>query len=226
MSRSDQRLTRLDSSVVNARVGNEYFFFDGGAHASSTEISDPKSPQYAPRPRFDHCSSLINKKLYVHHGQGCFFTEPVVDEYDILSEEWSCRTTTGDVLEAKSGIASAHKGNKFYTFGGEIKARQYTNILSELDISSMLWRTLRPLNPQKAPIPKKDAAMISYQDYLVIFGGLGVSAGGHKGSKYERGGADEVWTNEVTLYDINRSKFVSVMDGGEPRASCTYSLYL
>jgi len=192
--------------IIGARVGSKLMLYDGDKQVDML-ISDPTSYSYIPEPRFDHCSSIAGKNLYIHRGIGCSSSGSVVEEYDPHSERWNRRSTTGDIPEAKSGIACAHRENKLYTFGGEIKPKLCSNVLSELDTTTMIWKTLSPIDSQGANLrPKKDTAMISYKDYLVIFGGLVILPGSSKRMKFLRGSGTEVWTNEVTLFDVKRSK--------------------
>ncbi len=181
------------SHIIGARCGTKLMLYEREKQVEVL-INDPTSHSYIPESRFDHCSSFVGKNLYVHRGVSCSFSGPVVEEYDPQSERWNRRSTTGDVPEAKSGIACAHRENKLYTFGGEIMPKLCSNVLSELDTSSMIWSTLSPRDQQNVPYPRKDAAMISFKDYLVVFGGFGGTS------------ITKVWTNEVSLFDIKRSK--------------------
>ncbi len=199
-------MSRHDSYVLETRVRDTLRVFDGDT-PKKIVINDPTTQSYTPEPRFDHCSSFVGKNLYVHRGVSCSFSGPVVEEYDPQSERWNRRSTTGDVPEAKSGIACAHRENKLYTFGGEIMPKLCSNVLSELDTTTMIWKTLSPQDSQEALRPKKDAAMISFKDYLVIFGGLVILPGSSKKLKFLKGTGTEVWTNEVTLFDVKRSKW-------------------
>ena len=136
--------------------------------------------------------------------------ESVINFCDITNETWTQKDTTGDIPKANFGIASAHRGNKLYAFGGEVtyNGRDYNNTLSELDVSTLEWRELHPENPQDAPIPKKDSAMISYLHYLLVYGGVGMFGEheGHKYAKYTGHGGSIAFNNEVTLFDIERSE--------------------
>jgi len=204
----------MESSILQARVGRELTVYEGTT-PKRILINDPKSPSYNPQPRFDHCSALIDDKLFVHRGQSCSFKESDIEVYDTVSEQWTCKTTSGDIPEPTSGMAYAQKGKMLYTFGGEVKAKTgiktktYTNVVSELDTSSMIWKILHPTSTENAPVPKRDAAMMSYKDYLVMFGGLCASAGNDRKATPKKGGVNQVWTSEVTIFDINRSKFIA-----------------
>jgi len=169
--------------------------------------SPQETLQYIPQARFDHCSSLIGNTLYIY--RGVTGEESFINLYDLSDETWSLQVTTGDIPEANFGIASAHIGNRLYAFGGEVtyNGRNYNNTVSELDTSTLKWQQLFPENPQDAPIPKKNSAMISYLHYLVIFGGVGMfgECEGHKNARYT-GLKSIIFNNEVTLFDIERSK--------------------
>ena len=198
----------MDPAILEARVGPKLTVYDGKT-SKDVLINDPTSHCYIPQPRFDHCSFLIDDKLFVHRGRGCTFNKANLEEYDTVSEQWRVQTTSGDIPEPFSGMASARKGKMLYTFGGEIQAKMYTNVVSELDTSSLIWRMLHPTNPEHAPVPKRDAAMMSYKDYLVMFGGFSVSAGSSRNATYDKKGVNQVWTNEVTIFDVNRSEFAA-----------------
>jgi len=175
---------------------------------TSPSFASPQdSLRYTPQAWFDHCSSLIGNTLYIY--RGLIGEESVINLYDLSNETWTQKVTTGDIPEANFGIASAHRGNRLYAFGGEIicNGRDYNNTVSELDISTWKWRQLCPENPDDAPIPKKDSAMISYLHYLLIFGGVGMFGKYKSHTEYANyTGHKHVFNNEVTLFDIERSK--------------------
>lgn len=197
----------VDSSVLCARVGNHYYSYAGGDQ-QTVEVNDPLSHCYKPRPCFDHCAAQIDNKWYIFGGTP---STPIhVEEYDALTETWHQHKTSGDIPPASCGVASSTLQGKMYTFGGCTGNRRYTNVLSELDVSSMRWKTLEPLQAIPSPLPKQDAAMLTHHNTLVTFGGLGTLQGNVKPSKsaydFKDKPKSEVWTNELLYFDLNESK--------------------
>ena len=100
----------------------------------------------------------------MYGGEGISATS--IDVYDPLTEKWFLKFTDGDIPPASSSNACAIIEDKFYIFGGHINSgggQKYTNALCELDTSIMRWKILNLDNRSKAPLPKRNAAMVAYK---------------------------------------------------------------
>ncbi len=145
----------------------------------------------------------------MYGGEGISATS--IDVYDPLTEKWFLKFTDGDIPPASSSNACAIIKDKFYIFGGHVNSgggQKYTNALCELDTSIMRWKILNLDNRLKAPLPKRNAAMVAYKNFLITFGGYGViPAGTHRAkNSYDKNKKPEVWTNELIYWDLNKSK--------------------
>lgn len=204
------RRARLDSKVISSRVDGIYYDYAAG-YIQTARINDASSLSYVPDGRFDHSSALIDDKWYVLGGVlgGVQHAPSCVEEYDTVHETWHQHSTTGVIPPACTGIACAALDDKLYTLGGCTEEKKYTNTLSELDVGTMAWKTLEPLNPRFAPMLKRDAAMIAHGRTLVTFGGYGTFTESMSQTRaaYEKDGTKvEVWTNELITYDLDKSE--------------------
>lgn len=190
-----------------ARVGSQYFSFAKG-YRETVEVYDPSTISYIPKPRFGHCASLVGDKWYLFGGVSCPLS--LIEEYDVPHQRWRQREGLGQVPEASFGVACTTLEGKIYAFGGSTSAKKFSNVLSELNVDEMVWRTLEPCNSLHVPILKEDAVMTSHGRCLVTFGGYGILQEGVNRSRASYDSRNrsklEVWTNELLYYDLNKSK--------------------
>ena len=203
-----------EENVLSAKVDGQYHDYASGCH-QVIQIHDPFSINYSPQPRFNHCASLVEDKWYVYGGSGggcASLSGRCIEEYDPAAERWHQHATTGDVPFASVGLACTAIDNKLYAFAGCTNGvENFSNAVTELDIHSMIWRTLKPCNPDDAPIPKKNAAMTACLKCLVTFGGYGIFPENKKiyqkrASYKSDGKTAKVWTNELIYFDLEKSK--------------------
>ena len=194
---------------LSARVGSQYFSYANG-YRETVEVYDPTCLEYAPKPRFGHCATLLRDKWYLFGGVSCPLS--LIEVYDVAHQRWRQCNASGQVPEASFGLACSALEGKIYTFAGSVAGgMMYSNILSELDIDQMVWRCLQPCDSLNVPMLKKDAAMTSCGQRLVTFGGYGkfhehtkVSGASYHG----HGKKSEGWTNELIYYDLDQSKYI------------------
>ena len=203
---------RVDSQPLTARVGNHYYSYAAG-YQQSVKVNDPSSNCYEPQPRFHHCAALVDNKWFVIGGTPS--TLSLIQEYDIASESWHQHESHGDIPSAACGIACTSHNGRIYTFGGcTLCDRKYTNDLSELDMKSMVWKTLQSVQSPSSPILKQDAAMTTLHNTLVTFGGYGTYLERMKQSKarydFKEKSQAEVWTNELFCYNLDGSEWQDI----------------
>lgn len=197
---------RVSSQPFAAKVDGLYYSYATG-NCQTAQVNDPSTDNYVPRARFKHCAALWDDKWYVLGGAQ--HTPACVEEYDTLHETWHQHITKGDIPVASVGVACTALGAKLYTFAGSTSDNKFTNTLSELDTGSMEWRALNPGQTHHAPILKRDAAMIAHGRTLVTFGGYGtyLEVMNRMRAGYDNSGVKfEVWTNELIVCDLDKSK--------------------
>ena len=199
-----------DHPCFSARVGGEFISYAKGRR-ESVLVHDPSSPVYVPKSRFAHCAALVGAKWYVLGGegrQGCPFS--AIEEYDINRQRWQQHEAQGAIPLASFGVACAALEGKLYMFGGrKSESNTYFNVLSKLDLDSMIWKTLEPGDLRHAPMQKKGAAMSTCGRCLVTFGGYGTLHEHMSKSRatYDQSGRrSEMWTNELICYDLDKCK--------------------
>ena len=175
----------------------------------------PSPPRYEPKPRWGHCSALVEGKWMSYGGHfgadGGFASPPTsVDQFDISTESWEQLSTTGTPPPGVFGAACAAVGSKLHHFGGTDGKHVYTE-LHCLDTKTREWSRITPNNPEASPMLKADMAVTSFKSLIVFIGGFGdIPTNRQEGVQYvahpEREG--EGWTNEVVCYDTEQSECV------------------
>ena len=183
----------------------------------ATAPPSPLKPNYEPKPRYAHCSALVEGKWVTYGGHfgadGDYADPPTsVDVFDPDREEWTLITTSGIPPSGVLNAACVALGPLLYHIGGADEDNFY-NTIHCLDTTTKEWRELQPANPQEAPMKKWGLAGISYGNIIVTIGGYGdLPANRHPGVKYAPNPDIEGtgWTNEVVCYDTEQSECTCV----------------
>ena len=77
----------------------------------------------------------------------------------------------GSAPSSKEGTTIIYDNSKLYLFGGF--AREVYNDMKILDINKKKWHTVVPETIYEAPVARYGYSMVSYQNYLLLFGGAG-----------------------------------------------------
>ena len=182
----------------------------------ATAPPSPPDPRYEPKPRYSHCSALVEGKWITYGGVGSDGgrADPPtsINVFDPDREEWTQMTTSGSPPSGVVDAACVAVGPLLYHIGGLDEGADY-NTVHCLDTTTMEWRELQPANPQAAPMKKFGLAGISYGSIIVTVGGCGVlPTNRHPGVEYipHPESEGEGWTNEVVCYDTEQSECMCV----------------
>ena len=183
----------------------------------ATAPHSPPDPRYEPKPRFAHCSALVEGKWIIYGGHfgadgGSADPPTSVNVFDPDREEWTQMTTSGTQPSGFVSAACVAVGPLLYHIGGVGEGGCY-NTVHCLDTTTMEWRELQPANPQAAPMKKAGLAGISYGNIIVTVGGAGeLPTNRHPGVEYvpHPESEGEGWTNEVVCYDTEQSECIHV----------------
>jgi len=138
-------------------------------------------------------------------------TQPptVVDVFDPATEKWEQITTTGPPPPGFIGASCTVIGLYLYAFAGR-DGISYFNNVQELNTTNLKWTQLNDANQGEAPMAKAGAAMISYnQKILIAIGGYGfLPSHRRSGTEYilDPGFPGHGWTNELLCFDVNASE--------------------
>ncbi|KAK9898655.1 galactose oxidase [Cystobasidium minutum MCA 4210] len=125
-----------------------------------------------------------------------------------LADLTSCvRRTTGDVPPGLVGFSSTTIGDKLYIFGGRlVHVRRMVNELRALDLNTLVWEKLWPLDgvsESAGPQPRYFHSADAWGSKLVIFGGMGQSADSEsQGSSANGDGSSSLDPNLSVLSDL------------------------
>ena len=174
----------------------------------------PHTLHYQPKPRFCHCSALVEGQWITYGGyfgaDGYSDPPASVDLYDTKNESWQQMSTSGTPPPGVVGAGCAAVSQKLWHIGG-INDYDYFNDIYCLDVKGSSWVKLHPKNPEAAPMMKASMAVISYQKMIISVGGYGrLPSVKHEGVQYTTDPAreGEGWTNEVVCYDTEQSEYV------------------
>ena len=180
----------------------------------ATAPHSPPDPRYEPKPRYYHCSALVEGKWITYGGVGADggLADPPtsIHVFDPDKKEWTQMTTSGTPPSTVVSAACAAVGPLLYHIGGLGKG---DNAIHCLDTTTTEWRELQPTNPQTAPMKKAALAGISYGSIIVTVGGLGdLRTNRHPGVEYvpHPESEDVGLTNEVVCYDTGQSECMCV----------------
>ena len=170
----------------------------------------PHSPNhYEPQARFGHCSALVNGKIFMYGGHiSPRLTQPptVVDVFDPATAKWDQITTTGPPPPGFMYASCAVIAIYLYEFGGRDEI-SYFNDIHQLNTTNLKWAKLDVANQGEAPMAKAGAAMVSYnQRILITVGGYGILPYHHRsGTEYipDPNFPVQGWTNELLYFDVN-----------------------
>jgi len=176
-------------------------------------IHPPSSNRYEPQARWGHCSAFVNGKIFMYGGliTGPRLTQPptVVDVFDPATEKWDQISTTGPPPPGFIDTSCTVIDMYLYTFAGRDGITHFNNI-QELNTTNLKWTQLNDANQGEAPMAKAGAAMISYNEKILItIGGVGFLP------SHRRSGTEYVldpdfpgrgWTNELLCFDVNSSE--------------------
>jgi len=174
-------------------------------------IHPPSSNDYEPQGRWGHRSAFVNGKIFMYGGfiTGPLLTQPptVVDVFDPATEKWEQIATKGPpppgFINASCTVIDTH----LYIFAGQAGSSYFNNI-QELNTTNLKWTQLNDANQGEAPMAKAGAAMISYnQKILITIGGYGPNHY-HSGTEYilDPNFPGHGWTNELLCFDVNASE--------------------
>ena len=152
---------------------------------ADVELPGESTQCYEPLCRFYHLMHTIGTKAYLYGG---FFNKilpptlslellsSTVHIFDPRERRWTSKIVDADVVPfGFCDAASTTLDGILYTYGGSDINGKPTNHLYKLDIESMEWNQLVPLNPEDGPMPKVGCGMIAFGGNLGIFGGCGIN---------------------------------------------------
>lgn len=167
-------------------------------HAKSDRVY-PEAPR-----RHSHCSAVVEGRWYNYAGIPKT-SRNSIHVFDPVSETWQQFSTHGTPPPGFMYKACTAIGSNMYTFAGS-----YTTYIHQLDVRTLIWTELKPVNAKEAPMDKYDATMVSYAEtVLVTFAGRGFVP------EYLRPGVDyvlnpddedECVSNELCCFEINSSE--------------------
>ena len=171
-------------------------------------------PRYEPKPRFAHCSALVEGKWISYGGHfgvdgGAADPPTSVDVFDVNGEVWEQVSTSGTPPPGVFGAACTAVGSKLYHFGGNDGKQNY-NELHCLDMKTKVWSSITPNNPEASPMIKSNMAVTSYKKLILYIGGYGdIPTDRHQDVHYtDPDSKGEGWTIEVVCYDTEQSECV------------------
>ncbi len=156
----------------------------------------PAGPPAEPSPRWSQFSASAKGKLYVWGG----FTErraELLHTFDPVLETWSEKECTGPSHPGLYHGACASARHHLYLYGGTDGINRQSS-LSQLDINSGTWEKL---SESSGPMKKSGCEMITYDNKLVVFGGIGVPS-----SSIQQGLGKLQLTNELHTFDLQKSE--------------------
>uniref|UniRef100_A0A7S2TVL9 Galactose oxidase n=1 Tax=Lotharella oceanica TaxID=641309 RepID=A0A7S2TVL9_9EUKA len=92
-----------------------------------------------------------------------------------LTGEWKKLSTTGEIPCPRGYPSMVHKNGKVYLFGGVANGFQFLNDMYSLDLKTMRWTRLKPINDKEMGVPlgRCGCGMVACGNLLVITAGLG-----------------------------------------------------
>lgn len=147
-----------------------------------------------PLARCAFSSSVVEGQLYVWGGKTNLLCKrkselsSSVCRYEPLEEKWSKLSTKGPSPPGLIEGASTSNSHYLYTYGGyDDNQGSLSEALHQLDVHSLLWKQLSAHGPSK----KSGCEMVAHKDKLVLFGGYTSKV-----------------TDELHIFDLNRSEYI------------------
>ena len=166
-------------------------------------------------PRFGCSSILLNNRVYVWRGSTNIRDHVVEREADILYSldvetlKWTTHLTKGEIPPGLCGMEMCTIDKVIYVFGGWVAFGRCNDVHS-LNLDTMTWTEVKPVNPKDAPLRKDKFGMVEYEGKLCIFAGTAIS----NLMRHDRPGVVFVnfnsyglgWTNELHVFDPKTRK--------------------
>ena len=171
------------------------------------------SKLYEPSPRFSHSAAPVGERCYLRGGYVQDFSASgrrkltsTVEIFDPHLETWVEHPTTGVPPPGLYDGACTSLLDSLYWFGGWDGSSRY-NSLHRLDITTLEWKELLPLNQIFGPMRKDGCVIVPFlQDQLAVFGGYGIPVGptqpGAMFTKDTHFTDGRGWSNELHMFSI------------------------
>lgn len=163
-----------------------------------------------PSPRWGHCSAAVGgKHLYLWGGRTENYRRDrntltsTVHVFDIFTESWETKHTSGSPPPGVYGGASASTGHCLYQYGG-FDGSSSCDSFSSLDVTTFQWTEL----PRGDAMKKSRCTILPWQarGCLVVFGGVGVRIGPiQEGADFKRLSTSKSghgFTNEMHVFNL------------------------
>ena len=152
-----------------------------------------RSPAREPRASYFHAAVGVGQTLHVWGGDGgrTSVQASTVECLDVPSATWQePRQLRGHPLPDRlDSMAVTADGERAYSFGGRTGS-DASNVVYEVNMTSLECRELAPASASPAPSKKFDSGMVHYQHMLVVYGGY----------------TSEGPTDELHVFDLNTSE--------------------
>ncbi|KAI0044422.1 galactose oxidase [Auriscalpium vulgare] len=112
------------------------------------------------------------------------------------------RNTSGDVPPKLVGSSNTVVANKMYLYGGRlVTERRMVTDMFVFDLQTLVWEKIPSANDDNTPDPRYFHSADSWNQYLIIFGGMGL--------KPDADNADDLCVlNDVRFYDLAAKRWM------------------
>ncbi|KAI0007406.1 hypothetical protein F4779DRAFT_514504 [Xylariaceae sp. FL0662B] len=168
--------------INSSTVKGDLWLIEAGANMSCYPLATTAE---GPGPRVGHASLLVGNAFIVYGG------DTKIDETDILDEtlyllntstrQWSRALPAGPRPSGRYGHSLNIIGSKIYIFGGQVEGYFMNDLaafdLNQLQMPNNRWEILfentesTGASQGKAPPPRTNHTMITYNDKMYLFGG-------------------------------------------------------
>ena len=177
---------------------------------------------YEPTARFHHSSFSVRSGVLVRGGRTIDYESGsedakiqlanTIERFDPYFEVWCQLNTTGSPHPGLYGIGCASVAEQVYMYGG-FSGKRYIGVFSCLNEKTLTWSQLCPEAIAGGPMKKAGCGLVNFHgDKIAVIGGYGIPTGStQRGSTFTKNTGSRVtdgrgWTNEIHIFDINRSK--------------------